>query len=717
MNLTRALNAALPDIPARTVAERPPRLDPELSFREHIEDGKPIVRIYVPSAAGMFAFPVEYWKLAQLFDGVRSYDEIAELYSRENGVEYDGKAVREFAGDLEVNGFWYRTKQEKNIMLLQQSADERRKTLRVKSKWADLSDVTFPAFNPDRFLTWLYEYTKFFYTPWFTMLSLIAFACCAALTISHWEQIGRDSVEFYNFTNKSWGDVLALYTLGMSVVAIHEFAHAHACKHYGGHVRAMGFALVYLTPAFYTDTTEGATLATRYQRLIIVMAGIWAELILCSIATPIWWGTPPQTLIHDSAYFIMMMTGLMSVVLNWNPLMRLDGYFMLCEIVGVADIKERSTAFVSAWVKRNIWRLEIEVPYVPKRRRFGFAIYALLSGAYSYTVLYIVARFAGNFVRNFSPEWGFLPEIGVAILIFRSRIRLLVNFMKLVYLDKKDRILAWFTVRNASAVTVCTMILLTLPVWHESVTGRFFLEPVSSVELRAHVPGTLVQLKAVEGQRVITGEKLVMLNNVPLQSKYDELRAQLVLASDRAIATSDNRSVYGANLKMRDQLTAQVEEYSAMHAALELSSPISGVVVTPSAQNLLGTYVSSGSKILEVADETTLRARIYISEYDFSHVKRGANARIQVRGLLRTLEARIIDEAARPVEMDPGLKAENESNGLHPLHYYLVELHVDNPDMKLRPGMMGIARVYGERRSIAGMLRDSIADFCGRKVW
>jgi len=28
-------------------------------------------------------------------------------------------------------------------------------------------------------------------------------------------------------------------------------------KHYGGRVPAMGFALVYLMPAFYTDTTEG----------------------------------------------------------------------------------------------------------------------------------------------------------------------------------------------------------------------------------------------------------------------------------------------------------------------------------------------------------------------------------------------------------------------------------------------------------------------------
>jgi putative peptide zinc metalloprotease protein len=225
-------------------------------------------------------------------------------------------------------------------------------------------------------------------------------------------------------------------------VAVHEGAHAHACKHYGGRVPAMGFALIYLTPAFYTDTTEGSVKGTRSQRLIIALSGVWSELVLCAIATPIWWGTPPDTLVHDGAYFIMMFTGIMSVIVNWNPLMKLDGYVMLCEIVGISELKESSTAFVSAWVKKYIWRLPVEVPYVPKRRRLGYAAYALLSGAYCYALLYFVARFAGNIVRNFSPEWGFIPELAVAFLIFRSRIRLLVNFMKFVYLDKKDRIRA-----------------------------------------------------------------------------------------------------------------------------------------------------------------------------------------------------------------------------------------------------------------------------------
>ncbi len=249
MNLTRALDVALPDIPARTIAERCPRLDPGTTFREHMEDGKPMVRIYVPTVGLMYRLPYQNWRLAQLFDGKRSYEEIAHLYSQETGVQYDPEEIREFAAELEAGGFWYKTALEKNILLMQQSAEERRKKLQGRRKWGDLSLIFFPAFNPDRFLTWLYKHTKFMYTAWFTVITIIAFAVTAGINITHWSEIGRDTLQFYNFKEKTWGDILYFYALFMIIVAVHEFAHAHACKHYGGRVRAMGFALIYLTPA------------------------------------------------------------------------------------------------------------------------------------------------------------------------------------------------------------------------------------------------------------------------------------------------------------------------------------------------------------------------------------------------------------------------------------------------------------------------------------
>ena len=383
MNLTRALDVALPEIPARTLSQRLPRLDPKATFREHIEDGARVVRVYIPSSGYMFKLAPGQWALAQLFDGTRSYSEIAELYSQQTGESYDQQAIFEFSSELETAGFWYRTAQEKNVLLLLQSKEERRKNLKAKNRFSDLSIIIFPAYNPDRWLTKLHAKTQFIYTRWFTVLTVFAFLFTAGLTVSHWAEIGRDTAQFYNFSDKTFGDIVILYVLGMFVVAVHEYAHAHACKHCGGRVPAMGFALIFLTPAFYTDTTEGAVMGSRSERLVIALAGIWSELMLCSIATPVWWLTEPGTVIHEGAYFMMMLTGIVSLIVNWNPLMKLDGYHMLCEIIGIAELKEDSTVYLSAWVKRHIWRLPVEVPYVPKGRRPGFVIYALLSGAYT----------------------------------------------------------------------------------------------------------------------------------------------------------------------------------------------------------------------------------------------------------------------------------------------------------------------------------------------
>jgi len=717
MNLTRALDVALPEIPAHTLSERYPRLDPGTTFREHMEDNQPMVRIYVPSVGLMYRFPEQTWRLARLFDGHRSYEHIAALYSSEMGIQYAPEDVREFAAQLESGNFWYKTPQEKNILLMQQSAEDRRKSLKGRSRWTDLSIIFFPAFNPDRFLTWFYNHTKFIYTTWFTILTVVAFTIAAGISVTHWSEIGRDTLQFYNFKEKTWGDVLAFYALFMVIVAIHEFAHAHTCKHYGGRVRAMGFALIYLTPAFYTDTTEGAVLASRPQRLTIALAGIWSELMVCSIATPIWWATPPDTFVHDAAYFMMMLTGIMSLIINWNPLMKLDGYHMLCEILGLEELKEDSTAYLLAWVKRNIWRLPVEVPYVPKRRRFGFAVYALLSGAYSYTVLYVVARLAGNIVRNFSPEWGFIPEIAVALLVFRSRIRLLVNFMKFNYLDKKDRILAWLTPRHSLALGVVAVVFLAVPIWHESVSGRFFLEPNKTAVVRARIPGTVTQLYLQEGQHVSEGQPLATLTDLPLESEFDEARTRLLTASQRVNAASSHYTDLGASLNERDGLTAQFHQLSDMRDALHLYSPISGTVVTPRVGDLLGSTLKKGSALLEIADLTRLNARIYISEYDLSKFTVASPARLQVQGIAKIWPAEVNSIAPAPSEMDSQLLGENKLRGMDLPQFYIVTLVLDNPNSILKPGMEGVARVYGRRRSILMKGWEVVTRLIGRKIW
>jgi putative peptide zinc metalloprotease protein len=718
MNLTRALEVALPDIPARKLADSTPRMDPGTTFREHVERGESMVRIYVPWCSGMYEFSKKQWELAQLFDGNRSYEEIAELYSQQNGIHYDVETVRDFASDLESSEFWYKTQQEQNIQLMQLSLEERKKRLKPRTVWADLSDVNFPAFNPDRAVTWVHDKTKFIYTPWFTLVSLIVVSISVGITIAHWPQISQDSLNFYLW-NRTWMDIFYLYTLGMSTVALHEFAHAHACKHYGGRVPAMGFSLIYLLPAFFTDTTEGYVFGTLFQRLVISFSGVWSEVLLYALATPIWWGTPPETPLHNAAYFVMVMCGFMNVLVNWNPLMKLDGYYMLCDIVGINSLKEDSTAYTSAWVKKNIWRLPVEVPYVPRQRRLGFVVYALASGAYSYTILYIIASFTGNIVRSFSPEWGFIPELGVAAIIFRSRIRLLVNFMKFLYLDKRDRIVAWFTPRHTAMTAATLLLLLAIPVRRESVAGKFVLETVNQAVVRAHVPGTVTKIYVREGEMVPQGGLLAALSNLPVQGGLDDAHARLVLASAQAKEAALNYRGYGNALMEKQRSERQYGQASEMSNALELKAPLTGTVLTPKVQDQLGTYLKAGTELLEIADLSKMRARIFTSEYDMYKIRAGQAAKVQLDGIVRRREGQVVLVSARPTEPPPWAEEEagkDEKGGrLH--QYYFVDILLQNPGEELKPGMTGMARVYGSRRSIGGMALEEVKNFCGRKLW
>ncbi|MGC2889611.1 MAG: HlyD family efflux transporter periplasmic adaptor subunit [Candidatus Acidiferrum sp.] len=718
MNLTRVLNVALPEIPAHIVAENPPRVPPGAVHKEHIEDGEPIVLVVVPNKSLLYRFPPANWELIELFNGQRSFEEIAKVYSNQLGAEYSADDVREFAASVEELGFWYKTPQEKNIQLMRLSADERRKVLKAKkSRYGDLAEITFPAVNPDKFITWLYSYTSWIYTWWFTLLTLAFFAVAAAISVAHWSEIGRDTVEFYNFTDKSWGDFAIFYFLAVAVLCIHELAHGHATKHYGANVPAMGFLLIYLTPAFYTDTTEGYVRASKYQRIVIVVAGVWSELMICAVATPIWWVTVPNTALHNAAYIVMLMTGIAGILLNWNPLMKLDGYQILIELIEVAELKEDSTAYVSAWVKRHIWRLPVEVPYVPKKRRLGFAVYALLSGAYSYTVLYILAHFVGNVFRNFNPEWSFIPEIATAALIFRSRIRNLVNFMILVYLDKKDRIWAWFTLRNSLAVSAALVLFLFLPLWHETVVGRFALEPVQRAVIHAIVPGTVTDVFATEGMSVGSSTLLMRLRNLPLQSKIDESRAAYEGASTRAKTASFQYANLGTALRERENADKQRREWALQGTYLDISSPLAGVVVTPRLGDRLGAFLQEGAEVAEVADLGLMRARVYVSEHDISKIRTGFPAKLEIDGFATKYESQAGPIAPVSTESDPRLAGHKQYSGLNPPKFYVVDLTISNSKNLLRPGMVGTARVYGKRKSLGGLLWEGLREFMGRKLW
>ena len=203
-------------------------------------------------------------------------------------------------------------------------------------------------------------------------------------------EIWRDSFAFFNFTKKSNWDLAELWFLFGALAFFHEAGHGLTCKHFGARVEKMQLLLMYFEPTFVCDCTQVWIVGGRKARISTIAAGIWIDLILCMCATVVWWGTATGMFVHDFAYKVMMITGIGVSLLNLNPLIKLDGYYLLTEIIDEGDLKERSTAYVSSWTRKHIFRLPAEVEYVPRKRRVLYIVYSLLSSLYSYTLMSLV---------------------------------------------------------------------------------------------------------------------------------------------------------------------------------------------------------------------------------------------------------------------------------------------------------------------------------------
>src|SRR3954463_15292316 len=82
MNLARALDVALPELPAKRVSKACPRLHPKVVAREHDMAGTREVSVLIPGTGLYFRFSPPEWALLQLFNGERPYEEVSALAPR-----------------------------------------------------------------------------------------------------------------------------------------------------------------------------------------------------------------------------------------------------------------------------------------------------------------------------------------------------------------------------------------------------------------------------------------------------------------------------------------------------------------------------------------------------------------------------------------------------------------------------------------------------------
>jgi len=150
---------------------------------------------------------------------------------------------------------------------------------------------------------------------------------------------------------------------------------------------------------------------------------------------------------------------------------------------------------------------------------------------------------------------------------------------------------------------------------------------------------------------------------------------------------------------------------------LQPTSPISGIVLTPRLPDLAGSYVEAGALLLEVADVSVLRARIYLPEFDLRDVRAGDRVSLKMDSSFERLHSRVLEVAPSASGMEPGLAPVEGYKGLTGMDFYGVTALVPNADGQLRAGTSGTAKILITHRTLAGLAGKQIRDFVDRKIW
>ena len=714
MNLSEALDAALPEIPqARFARNVCPRLDPDLIVREDLLDGETVFGVLQRGRANYFRFQPAQWKLAQLFDGVRSFDEISALYTSETGTFVAPEDVRFFAENMEENDFWYRTPQEKNLALSEKLMAQRGRRAHRKSK-INIAHITFSAWDPDRYLTWLDRCTgRFIYSRWSVIAAVLLFLFEAAVFIGKWKLLGPDIRLYYTFTHKTVLDIVEFWVLLLALGFIHESAHGLTCKHYGGEVHSMGLMFLYLTPAFYVDVTETWISATKVQRLATIIAGIWIEMVVCGIAMIVWTNTQPGPWVHDFTYKIILITGVAVIVMNLNPLIKLDGYYFFTEFIGIPDLKERSTAFVSGWFQNRILRLPIEIPVVHKKRIPLFVLYALVSGAYSYLLLLVVVRLSYNIASHWIAEFALIPAGLLTFVLFRSRLRSLREVTVRTWKnDVAGRI--WRPANIAIATTI--LALFFLPLWRDREDAVFLVEPSHSATLHAAIIGRVTAVFVKEGDQVVVGQPLLAMSSTAAASmrsasdsqtssaKYQTFSAELGGASIGVGAARQTAAIHSGRLADEAQ------------NSLILTAPINGIVLTENPGALLDQDAGSGQSLLRIAEAGPPMVRIFVPVSALDRVPAGADVAIIPPGHFSPIRMKLAPLEGEAVSLPPGLVAKQDYKGIELPAFYSARMQLPPAD-NLPLGTAGTARIFGARRSLFGRLVTITLNLVRAHVW
>jgi putative peptide zinc metalloprotease protein len=128
--------------------------------------------------------------------------------------------------------------------------------------------------------------------------------------------------------------ILLLLAVVAASVLFHELGHAAACRYSGGRPGAIGLGLYLVYPALFTDVTDAQRLG-RSGRLRTDLGGVYFNGLTVLVVAAVYGATGHEPLVL--AIVLIHLEILQQLV----PVVRLDGYYILTDLVGVPDLFDR----------------------------------------------------------------------------------------------------------------------------------------------------------------------------------------------------------------------------------------------------------------------------------------------------------------------------------------------------------------------------------------
>jgi putative peptide zinc metalloprotease protein len=668
-----------------------PRVRRNLRYVRQILDGRVSYVVKDPIKLQYFRFgELEAWLMQQM-DGTRELADIAQDLSGQFGMAATGSSIEPFVARLKELGLAERSREEQRVVLSESLRRERRD--RIKGHGSTLLRMRFSLGDPDVLLTKMEARLRFCWTPQFVVLSVLAMLGYAIILTMQWPAFSAGVAQFSSISYYTPATLLTLYLSAIWIIVIHEFGHGLTCKHFGGEVHEMGGMLIYFMPALYCNVNDAWTFEKRSQRLWVTFAGGWIQLVLAFLAALAWIGTEPETFVHHVAFASLFIAGGMSVLINFNPLIPLDGYYALMDWLEIPNLRGRSFRFLGTAFKRHVLRMDVAFEPHTARERNVFIAYGLLAIAYSVLLLGSICLLISRPLIAHYEVWGlFLAALAVFYML-RRYFGGLRRVLRVWWADqgaalRRDRRLAY----GAGMLALLLLASFITP-WIVSARGSAWVEPPARVWLRSADGGLVEQIRRREGQFAKAGDTVAVLSNPELELRYEHARTAVEdlehqAAGARARGQTQRASTAEAELAYR---RGELRELERRRAALTLRAPFDGYIVTPHLEELIGSATAPGDSLMELWHASHPRLRIRLPQRDAARMETGAEVRVRFDAAPgRTVRTRV---------QHVGAAAQGG----------YLELIAPLPELDgFRPGMVGRAKVRVLRTTLAGAVGRSL---------